>query len=128
MAGSLLASISIDAKFVAGQTARAVYDVRVDRSALGRQVLGPLFARLRIKLSGSIDDHWRRSYGVVAGGADSFSRFILDQKEGAVSFTCRSTDGAAQVDLLVQRLELLLELANLHATTNAASEGERRSA
>ena len=127
MAGSLLL-LTIEVKFAAGQTAQAVYDIRVDRSTTRREDLGPLFARMRVKLSGPIDDQWRRSYNEVVGGADSFSRFVLDPKDGTVSFSSRSTDDAARVELVIQRLELLLELANLHATTAAACQQERRSA
>jgi hypothetical protein len=113
---------------LAGKPSRALYDVRVDRSALGRQNLGPLFSRQTIKLTGPVDEQWRRSYDTVAGGTSPFSRFILDRKEGVVSFTCRSTDGPAQVEPLLQRLELLLEMVNLHATTAATSPQERKSA
>ena len=127
MAGSLL-PLFIEVEIAAGQTAQPVYDIRVDRSAMRREALGPLFARLRVKLSGSMDEQWRRSYEVVAASDESFSRFILDQQGGTVSFTSRSTDDAARVELVMQRLELLLDLANLHAATNAASQGERRSA
>jgi hypothetical protein len=127
MAGSLLA-LSIEMESSGGQPARAVYDVRVDRTAMRREALGPLFARLRVKLSGSLDEHWRRSYDVVAAGDESFSRFILDQQGGTVSFTSRSTDDAARVELVMQRLELLLDLANLHAASEAACQGERQSA
>jgi hypothetical protein len=99
--------------------------VSVDPSGSRRVDLGPLFVRLSVKLSGAFDARWRRSYETIAAGAERFSRYRLDPAEAVVQFTCRSTDGAAEIQNLIERLGLLLELANLHATLQAASEKQQ---
>ena len=57
--------------------------------------------------------------------AEQFSRFTLDAVAPSVSFTFRP---AEQADLygLLQRLELLIELANLSATAVVATVDRRK--
>jgi hypothetical protein len=63
----------------------------------------------------------------VRHDAEQFSRFTLDAVAPSVSFTFRP---AEQADLygVLQRLELLLELANLHATAMVAVDRRKTSA
>ena len=104
-----------------------MYSVSAEHSRLRRESLGPLFVRLSVKLSGAFDQSWVRSYERIRAETDQFSRFTLDLQSGMVLLTCRWTDGDAEIHTLMQRLDLLLELANLHATLEATSE-KRQSA
>jgi hypothetical protein len=98
----------------------SAYGVWADHSTLNRESLGPLFVRATIELRGAIDMRWRSSYGSVRGDAEGFSRFNLDPKGNTISFTFRPSEQASEVYGLLQRLELLIELTNLHATAAVA--------
>ena len=100
-----------------------VYGVWADHSTLQRESLGPLFGRISIALRGPVDTRWTNAYLSVRK-EEAFARFTLDPKENRVSFTFRSTEPFDAVQSLVQRLDLLVELANLQAT--AAASGEQR--
>lgn len=104
-----------------------VYGVWADHSTLRRESLGPLFLRATIALRGPVESRWRAAFNSVKKDAESFSRFTLDAVAPSVSFTFRP---AEQADLysVLQRLELLLELTNLHATASYAVERRRTSA
>lgn len=108
------------------QAQSSAYGVWADHSTLSRESLGPLFVRASIELRGTIDIRWRSSYGSVRGDAEQFSRFNLDPKGNTISFTFRPGENASEVYGLVQRLELLIELTNLHATAEASLPARRK--
>lgn len=110
--------------------AGTVYGVWADQSTLRRESLGPLFGRVSVELRGDMDDLWASSYLEVRHEAEQFSRFNLDARLGRVSFTFRSSETADEIQDALGRLTLLLELANLQATTAAATAkiDERRRA
>ena len=96
------------------------YGVWADHSTLRRESLGPLFMRATIALRGPVDARWRGAFASVRKDAEQqFSRFTVDPSSDSVSFTFRPSE---QGDLygVLQRLELLIELANLHATAVVA--------
>lgn len=97
----------------------SAYGVWADHTTLRRESLGPLFLRATISLRGPVDQKWRGAFASVRHDAEQFGRFTLDAATPTVSFTFRP---AEQADLygVLQRLELLIELANLHATASAA--------
>ena len=100
----------------------SVYNVRADQARLKRTSLGPLFVRLSVGLTPvDFDANWQQAYQAISSESDKFSRFSLDLDNGAVFFTCRAGETAAEIQTLMQRLDLLLELANLRATMVAAS-------
>ena len=103
------------------------YGIWADHSTLRRESLGPLFLRATIALRGPIDPKWRGAFASVRHDAEQFARFTLDAVAPTVSFTFRP---AEQADLygVLQRLELLIELANLHATAMAAVTQRKTSA
>jgi hypothetical protein len=101
--------------------AGTVYGVWADQSTLRRESLGPLFGRISVELRGDMDDVWASSYLEVRHDAEQFSRFNLDARLGRVSFTFRASETADDIQDALGRLTLLLELANLQATTAAAS-------
>lgn len=105
----------------------AAYGVWADHTTLRRESLGPLFLRATIALRGPVDSKWRGAFGSVRQDAEQFSRFTLDAVAPSVSFTFRP---AEQADLygVLQRLELLIELANLHATAMVAIDRRKTSA
>jgi hypothetical protein len=95
-----------------------VYGVWADQSTLRRESLGPLFGRVSVELRGETDDTWSGAYVTVRHDSDQFSRFNLDVK---VSFTVRASETAEEIQDALCRLTLLLELANLQATTDSAA-------
>src|ERR1700737_1802859 len=100
-----------------------VYNVRADQVRLKRESLGPLFVRLSVGLNPpDFDANWQRAYQAISSESEKFSRFSLNVDNGAVFFTCRAGDTAAEIQTLMQRLDLLLELANLRATMVPASQ------
>jgi hypothetical protein len=109
-----------------------MYSVCVDRAALREEVLGPLFQRHLVTLTGTIDDQWLASFTEVARDSDVFQRFRLDSAKGIVSFTCRASDGPQVVESFLERLTLFVEMVNLAATcagaTESATSGGRASA
>lgn len=98
----------------------AVYGVWADHSTLRRETLGPLFGRISLELRGDIDPVWGASYLKVRKDAEQFSRFTLDAANNHVSFTFRATETPLEVQSLLNRLGLFLEMVNLHATAAAA--------
>lgn len=107
--------------------AGTVYGVWADQSTLRRESLGPLFGRVSIELRGALlDDAWASAYLAARGDAEQFARFNLDMKLGRVSFTFRANETTDDIQEALARLTLLLELANLHATTEAAASGEQQ--
>jgi hypothetical protein len=99
-----------------------MYDVCVDRAALREEVLGPLFQRHLVTLTGTIDEQWLASFTEVAKDSDVFQRFRLDPAKGIVSFTCRASDGPQVVESFLERLTLFVEMVNLAATCAGAAE------
>jgi hypothetical protein len=97
-----------------------MYNVTVDRAAMREEVLGPLFQRHVVSLSGTVDDRWLESYQEVAKDSEIFQRYRLEPEKGMISFTCRASDGAKQVESFLDRLTLFVEMVNLHATCAAA--------
>lgn len=85
------------------------------------EILGPLFQRHVVSLSGTVDERWLESFQDVQKDSDQFQRYRLDQQKGLVSFTCRASDSAKVVEGFLERLALLVEMVNLHATCAAAS-------
>lgn len=100
-----------------------MYNVTVDRAAMREEVLGPLFQRHVVTLSGTVDDRWLASYQEVAKDSDLFQRYRLEPAKGMISFTCRASDGPGQVESFLDRLMLFVEMVNLHATCAAADSG-----
>ena len=100
-----------------------MYNVAVDRAAMRQELLGPLFQRHMVSLSGTVDQRWLESFEAVAKDSDQFSRYRLEPNKGMVSFTCRASDGAKVVDTFLERLALFVEMVNLHATCAAAEPG-----
>lgn len=97
-----------------------MYNVTVDRAAMREEVLGPLFQRHVVTLSGTVDDRWLASYQEVARDSEQFQRYRLEAAKGMISFTCRASDGPKQVESFLDRLTLFVEMVNLHATCAAA--------
>ena len=85
---------------------------------------GPLFERYAIKLVGTLDRRWVDSYAGVVSERPNLGRFRLEPATSTVSFTCRSTDGPAEVMGVVKRLEEMIGLVNQTATSAARSEVE----
>jgi hypothetical protein len=93
-----------------------MYNVAVDRAALREEILGPLFQRHVVSLSGTVDQRWLESFRSVAADSELFQRYRLDPEKGHISFTCRASDGPQMVDSFLERLALFVEMVNLHAT------------
>jgi len=100
-----------------------MYNVTVDRAAMREEVLGPLFQRHVVSLTGTVDDRWLESYQEVAKDSEIFQRYRLEPSKGMISFTCRASDGPKQVETFLDRLTLFVEMVNLHATCAVADSG-----
>ncbi len=100
-----------------------MYHVAVDRAAMRQEILGPLFQRHVVSMSGTVDQRWLESFEAVQNDSDQFQRFQLDPQQGLVSFTCRASDGPKVVEGFLERLALMVEMVNLHATCAAAQPG-----
>jgi hypothetical protein len=95
------------------------YDVSVEQAGLEWEPVGPLFERYKVGLAGVIDRRWVACYMRIAGDATAYTRFRLDPATSSVSFTCRKTDGPAQVMAVLGKLEELVALVNREATEEA---------
>ncbi len=100
-----------------------MYNVAIDRTAMRQEILGPLFQRHVVSLTGTVDRRWLASYQEVAKDSDAFQRFRFEPAKGMISFTCRASDGPKQVASFMDRLTLFVEMVNLHATCAAAESG-----
>ena len=100
-----------------------MYNVMVDRAAMREEVLGPLFQRHIVTLTGTVDDRWLASFNEVAKDSQTFQRYRLEPDRGMISFTCRASDGPSQVESFLDRLLLFVEMVNLHATCAIAEPG-----
>jgi hypothetical protein len=96
------------------------YDVSLPEAGLDWQRVGPLFERYSIKLVGTVDGHWADAYRRVATTNPRLSRFRLDPASAAISFTCRSTDGPAEVMTVLKILEGFVEQVNREACVPTA--------
>jgi hypothetical protein len=98
-----------------------MYNVCVDRAAMREEILGPLFQRHVVSLSGTVDERWLESFHAVAKDSEQFQRYRLDPDKGLVSFTCRASDSPKVVETFLERLALFVEMVNLHATCAVAT-------
>jgi hypothetical protein len=100
----------------------ASYDVCVEVGALRWESATPLFARYRAPLLGEIDGPWLDCYERASLDSAEFSRFRLDPPTRTVSFTCRMSDGPAEVAAVLRRLELLVAFVNRSARRSDAEK------
>ena len=97
-----------------------MYNVIVDRAAMREELLGPLFHRYVVSLTGTVDQRWLASFHEVAKDSETFKRYRLEPDKGLISFTCRASDGPAVIDSFLERMTLFVEMVNLHATCSLA--------
>ena len=102
-----------------------VYDVTLDQAGMDWQKAGPLFERYAVGLIGRVDRRWADSYARVIKERPNLARFRLEPAAGQISFTCRSTDGPAEVMGVLKRLEEMIGLINQAATSAARAEVEQ---
>lgn len=101
-----------------------VYDVTLDQAGMDWEKAGPLFERYAVGLIGRVDRRWVESYAKLAKERPNLARFRLEPAAGQVSFTCRATDGPAEVMGVLKRLEDMIGLVNEAATAAAMAELE----
>lgn len=94
----------------------------VDRAAMREELLGPLFQRYVVSLTGTVDQRWLASFHDVAKDSETFKRYRLEPDKGLMSFTCRASDGPTVIDTFLERMTLFVEMVNLHATCAAVPE------
>jgi len=100
------------------------YDVTLDQAGMDWQKAGPLFERYAVNLQGRVDRRWVDAYGKLVKERPNLSRFRLEPAANQVSFTCRSTDGPAEVMGVLKRLEEMIALVNDSASAAAKAEIE----
>lgn len=93
----------------------------VDRAAMREELLGPLFQRYVVSLTGTVDQRWLASFHEVANDSETFKRYRLEPDRGLISFTCRASDGPTVIDTFLERMTLFVEMVNLHATCAVAA-------
>ena len=98
-----------------------MYNVIVDRAAMREELLGPLFQRYVVSLTGTVDQRWLASYHEVAKDSEMFKRYRLEPEKGLISFTCRASDGPPVINTFLERMTLFVEMVNLHATCAGAA-------
>jgi hypothetical protein len=99
-----------------------VYDVMLDQAGMDWQKAGPLFERYAVNLIGRVDRRWVDCYTKLTKERPNLARFRLEPAAGLVSFTCRATDGPAEVMGVLKRLEEVIGLVNQAATAAAKAE------
>ena len=97
------------------------YDVAVEEGGLNFEHAGPLFERYVVNLAGRLDRRWADCYNRMSTGSPSTARFKLEPGASTVSFTCRSSDGPAEVMGVLKRLEDLLVKVNKAASAEATT-------
>jgi hypothetical protein len=105
------------------------YEVEIDRNsvsseevALGRD--GEEGLRYTVRLAGYIDDRWRKSFRFVQQNSTGFFRFRLEERQDAISFTVRRTDGREEVEAVLARLTSFVTLVNRSASSPYFEEEE----
>ncbi len=101
-----------------------VYDVSLDQAGMDWEKAGPLFERYAVKLIGQLDRRWVEAYAGIAKERPNLARFRIEPAASQVSFTCRATDGPAEVMGVLKRLEEMIGLVNQAATAAARAEAE----
>jgi hypothetical protein len=98
------------------------YDVTLDQAGMNWEKAGPLFERYAVNLVGRVDRRWVDSYNQIAKERPNLTRFRFEPAASEVSFTCRATDGPAEVMGVLKRLEEMIGLVN-QAAAAAAKAG-----
>ncbi len=93
--------------------ARPVYRVRADAAGMDRQALGTE-TRIRLRLSGLVDENWRRAYRLVQLDSTGYFRYRLELESPTVTFTSRPSDGS--LSFLMNQLDAFLERVNAQAS------------
>jgi hypothetical protein len=102
----------------------AEYDVTLDQGGMNWEKAGPLFERYAVSLVGKVDRRWVDAYNQIAKERPNLARFRLEPAASQVSFTCRATDGPAEVMGVLKRLEEMVGLVNQSAAAGARAEVE----
>jgi hypothetical protein len=102
-----------------------VYKITVDEGGMDWQQAGPLFERYSVNLVGSVDRRWVDCYAKLTKERPNLARYRLEAATTSVSFTCRSTDGPAEVMGVLHRLQEMVELVNQAATAAVRAEQEQ---
>ncbi len=92
---------------------RPVYRVRTDAAGMDQQSLGSE-TRVRVPLSGAIDENWRRAYRLVQLDSTGYFRYRLELESPTVTFTARRSDGS--LGFLLNQLEAFLQRVNAQAS------------
>lgn len=101
------------------------YNVTVDEGGMDWQKAGPLFERYSVNLVGTVDRRWVECYATLTKERPNLARYRLDPGTTSVSFTCRSTDGPAEVMGVLQRLQEMVQLVNQAAVEAVRAEQEQ---
>jgi len=98
------------------------YDVTLDQAGINWEQAGPLFERYAVGLVGRLDRRWVECYTALTKERPNFARFRLEPAASQVSFTCRATDGPAEVMGVLKRLEEMIVNVNANATAAAKAD------
>lgn len=102
-----------------------VYNVTVDEAGMDWKQAGPLFERYSVNLIGPVDRRWFDCYTKMTKERPNLARYRLEAATKSVSFTCRSTDGPAEVMGVLHRLQEMVEAVNQAAIASVREEQEQ---
>ena len=101
------------------------YNVTVDEGGMDWQQAGPLFERYSVNLVGQVDRRWVECYTKMTKERPNLARYRLEAAARSVSFTCRATDGPAEVMGVLHRLQEMVEAVNQAAVASVREEQEQ---
>lgn len=98
------------------------YEIALDRESLDREEValdneGDEGLRYRVRLTGNVDEHWRRAFHFVQLNSTGFYRYRLDTDTPTVSFNARQDDTIRDIGEVVARLKAFLGVVNRTATS-----------
>ena len=92
---------------------RPVYHVRADAAGMDKQSLGSE-TRIRVPLSGLVDENWRRAYRLVQLDSTGYFRYRLELESPTITFTARRSAGS--LGSFLNQLEAFLQRVNAQAS------------
>jgi len=99
-----------------------VYRVTLDVRGVGRREVGiePSSGEPRIcytvPLAGPVDDRWRQAFRILQLDDTGFFRFRLEMASAAITFVCRSSRSAGELEAGIRQLSILVDQVNKAAT------------
>ena len=94
-----------------------IYRVALDLRGVGRREAGldPSGEQricYSVPLTGPVDDRWRRAFRLIQLEETGFFRYRLEMASSAITFVCRSSRSAGELEAGLRQLNVLIERVN----------------